>query len=149
MSGLKSWICEAFPPKPTFKAEDIPDLKGKVIIVTGASTGIGKETAKVRAMYPLVFCFPSAVCRQVLLAHGAKVYIAARNQTQAEDTIRQLKQETDNAAIFLSIDLANLKAVKAAAEEFLRLVCSPHREPYLCSTDESSYGVRNVLQKRN
>lgn len=51
MAGLKSWIREAFPPSPTFKVQDIPDLTGKVIIVTGASTGIGKETARVRAMY--------------------------------------------------------------------------------------------------
>ncbi|KAG8214988.1 hypothetical protein J3R82DRAFT_8391 [Butyriboletus roseoflavus] len=102
MSGLKSLIREAFPSNPTFHVQDIPDLTGKVIIVTGASTGIGKETAK------------------ALLAHGARVYIAARNQTQAEETIRQLKQDTGNEAIYLNLDLANLKAVKTAAEEFLR-----------------------------
>lgn len=64
-------------------------------------------------------------CQQVLLTHGARVYVAARNKTQAEDTIRELKQETGNEAIFLNLDLANLEAVKAAAEEFLRFVCSP------------------------
>jgi hypothetical protein len=32
-------IREAFPPKPTFSVDDIPDLSGKVIIVTGANTG--------------------------------------------------------------------------------------------------------------
>ncbi|KAH7885820.1 hypothetical protein F5I97DRAFT_1158984 [Phlebopus sp. FC_14] len=101
MGIIPSWVREAVPPKSTFSVEDIPDLTGKVIIVTGASTGIGKETAK------------------GLLAHGAKVYIAARNQSQSEETIRQLKQETGNEAVFLKLDLANLKAVKAAAEEFL------------------------------
>jgi len=56
---------------------------------------------------------------RALLAHGARVYIAARNKAQCEDTIRQLKQDTGNEAIYLSLDLASLKAVKTAAEEFL------------------------------
>lgn len=34
-----------FPPKPTFGERDIPDLAGKTYIVTGASSGIGKEVA--------------------------------------------------------------------------------------------------------
>lgn len=89
------------PPKATFFVEQIPDLTGKVAIVTGANSGIGKETAK------------------VLLAHGAKVYIAARNQAASQEAIRQLKQETGNEAIFLKLDLSDLKAIKASAKEFL------------------------------
>jgi NAD(P)-dependent dehydrogenase (short-subunit alcohol dehydrogenase family) len=57
---------------------------------------------------------------EALLAHGAKVYIAARNQAASEEAIRQLKQETGNEAIFLKLDLGDLKAIKASAEEFLR-----------------------------
>jgi retinol dehydrogenase-12 len=57
---------------------------------------------------------------EALLAHGAKVYIAARNQAASEEAIRQLKQETGNEAKFLKLDLGDLKAIKASAEEFLR-----------------------------
>jgi retinol dehydrogenase-12 len=56
----------------------------------------------------------------VLLTHNAKVYIAARNQEKAENTIRQLKNETGKEALFLHLDLGDLKCVKAAAQEFLR-----------------------------
>ena len=68
MGILHSIYKEWFPPRPTFTVpEDIPDLSGKVMIVTGANTGmhrtcrigqtsssidlspgIGEETAKVR-----------------------------------------------------------------------------------------------------
>ncbi|KAF8961484.1 hypothetical protein BDZ97DRAFT_2029761 [Flammula alnicola] len=100
MGIVLSFINEGFPPKSRFNPNNIRDLSGKVIIVTGANTGIGKETAK------------------ALLAHNAKVYIAVRNSDKGAQAIDDLKKETGKEAIFLKLDLADLKSIKAAAEEF-------------------------------
>ena len=91
---------QSWPPNPTWSVNDIPDLSGKVMIVTGGNTGIGYETAK------------------ALLSKGAKVYLACRSETKALAAIEKLKDETGKEAFFLHLDLGNLKAVKKAGEEF-------------------------------
>jgi NAD(P)-dependent dehydrogenase (short-subunit alcohol dehydrogenase family) len=58
---------------------------------------------------------------QALLARGAKVYIAGRSQQKAEEAMVILRQSTEKADVhFLKLGLADLQAVKKAAETFLR-----------------------------
>ena len=64
---------------------------------------------------------------QSLLAHNAKVYIGARSQAKAEEAISELRELTGKEALFLRLDLGDLKAVKTAAEEFLRYYTSSLR----------------------
>ncbi|KAG8695229.1 hypothetical protein FRC08_007957 [Ceratobasidium sp. 394] len=65
------------------------------------NAGIGKETCK------------------ILLNKGAKVYLAARSKTKADDAIEWLKVETGGKSpVFLQLDLADLASVRRAVEEY-------------------------------
>ncbi|KAF8601573.1 NAD(P)-binding protein [Ceratobasidium sp. AG-I] len=90
-----------FPGQPDWSVDQVPDLTGQIIIVTGGNTGIGRETCK------------------VLLEKGAKVYMAARSKPRADEAIEWLKKETNGKTPrFLQLDLADLDSVRRAAEEF-------------------------------
>jgi len=39
MGAALSLVSQSLPPKSKFSVEDIPDLTGKVVIVTGANSG--------------------------------------------------------------------------------------------------------------
>ncbi|KAI0725375.1 NAD(P)-binding protein [Fomitopsis betulina] len=89
------------PAEPTFSVDQIPDLSGKVVIVTGGNSGIGRETVK------------------VLLSHNAKVYMASRDENKARIAIEELKEQTGKEAVYLELNLANLASVRNSAAEIL------------------------------
>jgi retinol dehydrogenase 12 len=45
--------------------------------------------------------------------------VATRNKEKADKAIAELKETTGKEAIFLELDLASLKSVRNAAQEFL------------------------------
>jgi len=80
------------------------DLRGKRILVTGVSAGLGVETAR------------------ALTAHGAHVVGAARNLVKAKAATEPVQKDLDaNEGMFelVELDLANLKSVRACAEGLL------------------------------
>ena len=82
-------------------AENIPDLTGKVIVVTGANSGIGREAAR------------------ELARKGAEVIMACRDQTKAQAALQDIKGEIPEARLAsLTLDLADLASIKRFAEEF-------------------------------
>lgn len=77
---------------------DIPDLTGRVAVVTGANTGLGFETAR------------------ALAEHGARVVLACRDRSRAEDAARRITERSPGTSIdCVELDLADLSSVRAAA----------------------------------
>ena len=101
MGQTLSLFSQLFPPVSHFSVHDIPDLTGRIALVTGGNAGIGKETVR------------------ALLEHNATVYLAARSRSKAEETILELKQSIGKEAQFLLCDLASMESVRGAAQEFM------------------------------
>jgi len=77
------------------------DLKDKVCIITGANTGIGKETA------------------HEIASMGAHLFLACRSEDKALPVVEELKRETENSKIeFIKLDLSSLESVRHCAAIF-------------------------------
>lgn len=75
----------------------MPDLHGKVCLVTGASSGIGRVTA------------------EALARRGAKVWLACRDVAKAAPVLRAITS-AGNQAELVALDLADLRSVRACAK---------------------------------
>jgi len=80
---------------------DIPDLSGKVIVITGANSGLGLESTK------------------AIAAKGATVVMACRNMRKAETAKAEVLQAVPNAKLdVMELDNASLASVKSFADAF-------------------------------
>lgn len=100
----------------------LPDLTGKVALITGANTGIGRVTAR------------------ELARHGARVFLAGLSQERTQAALDEIRSwptlipssaaSTANSSLalphigqveWLPLDLGDLHSVKACAQAFLSL----------------------------
>ncbi|KAJ9114980.1 hypothetical protein QFC22_005308 [Naganishia vaughanmartiniae] len=94
-------IAEAFPPKPHWTAQDVPDMTGKVVAVTGYG-GIGYYTIK------------------ALLDRNAKVYVLGRKESLFDAAVERLASDsppTTRKPLFIHCDLSSIQSPVKAANE--------------------------------
>ncbi|KAH6957111.1 hypothetical protein DER45DRAFT_506619 [Fusarium avenaceum] len=93
----------------TFHPDNLPELNGKVFIVTGGNSGIGFYTVS------------------YLAQHGAHVYMGVRSLEKGNAAIAEIKKEHPSVQIdLLQMDLMNLASVVEAAKHFLTLETALH-----------------------
>src|ERR1700722_4342051 len=84
-----------------WSAANIPDQSGTVVVVTGSSSGIGYEAAR------------------VLATKNVEVIIAVRNLEKGDVAAKKIRNQYKGANIrVMRLDLADLSSVKRFAEEF-------------------------------
>src|SRR5262245_55402576 len=89
------------PERGKWTAADLPDLSGRVFVVTGGNSGLGLETAR------------------ELSRKGAHVVIACRDAAKGAAAVEDVKASVPTASVeALALDLADLASVRRFAETF-------------------------------
>jgi len=79
---------------------DVPDLTGRVAVVTGGNGGLGLATV------------------DALAAAGAHVLVAARDRPKSADALAGVRERHPDASLwYVPLDLGDLDSVRAAAEQ--------------------------------
>lgn len=87
--------------KEKWTTSDIPDLSGKVIIVTGGNIGLGYESVKAFA------------------EKGAEVILACRSIEKGDKAKAEIqKNGTKGKIVVMQLDLADLEGIKGFVKEF-------------------------------
>ena len=82
-------------------AGDVPRLDGLTVIITGANSGVGYETAI------------------ELARHGADITLACRSASRGESALRRIKSDSPSAIVELAqLDLGDLESVEMFARQF-------------------------------
>jgi NAD(P)-dependent dehydrogenase (short-subunit alcohol dehydrogenase family) len=86
-------------PVPRWTADDLPDLSDRVIVVTGANSGLGYQTAR------------------ALVRQGAHVIMACRSLERAQQAAERIEDErAAGHAEPWALDLASLASIETFAE---------------------------------
>ncbi|RNJ58866.1 hypothetical protein D7B24_003954 [Verticillium nonalfalfae] len=91
------------PYKATLTEENLPDQFGKVFIVTGGNSGVGKELVK------------------ILYQHNARIWIATRSKERTDEAIAEIQKahpKSKGQLLFLKLVLDDLGTIKQSASEF-------------------------------
>ncbi|KAM0263962.1 hypothetical protein ACHAQJ_000997 [Trichoderma viride] len=113
---MASFLKSYFPVNPTLLEKDVPNLLGRVFIITGGTSGVGLQLAKI-----------------LYHANATRIYILSRSVQSGDAAIEAVTKsvpppgmkhrttEPKDAITFLQLDLSDFSSIKAAAESFLQI----------------------------
>lgn len=98
-------LSQTFPPTPMLTENNVGSLSGKVLLITGGTSGIGYELAK------------------ILYESGATVHITGRSTATIEKALKNLKSgipRIDGGSVEAwQLDLSDLSSIKDSVAPFL------------------------------
>ncbi len=87
--------------KERWTSDNIPDMSGKIVLITGANSGLGFEASRELAL------------------KGATVIMACRSVSKGEEAARKITDALSTVeTVVMQIDCASLASVRTFAEEF-------------------------------
>ncbi|PQE25032.1 hypothetical protein CJF31_00005859 [Rutstroemia sp. NJR-2017a BVV2] len=104
LSSILHTMRASYPPNPAFTEKDLPDLSGKVYIITGATSGVGEQLTS------------------ILYSHHSTIYLGARSTTKAQTAIRKIQAahpSSTGTLHHLPLDLSDLTTISSSAQTFL------------------------------
>jgi NAD(P)-dependent dehydrogenase (short-subunit alcohol dehydrogenase family) len=84
------------------KAPPLPDLTGKVVLITGSTDGLGRDVAR------------------RIAAAGAHVLVTGRSAARGDSLVAEIKQSGKGSARFYRADLASLEETRRLADAVAR-----------------------------
>ena len=99
---LPATAAAQYETKPYAKAPPLPDLTGKVALITGSTDGLGRDVARRMA------------------AAGARVLITGRSAPRGDSLVEEITRSGKGSATFYRADLASLDEVRRLADDVLR-----------------------------
>lgn len=81
-----------------FSPQQIPDLNGKIVVITGGTSGLGLESAIQMA------------------AKNATVHILGSSETRGKQAIETIREKTGKTVVWHQLDLSSIKTARSAGE---------------------------------
>ncbi|KAH7972313.1 hypothetical protein HPB52_011072 [Rhipicephalus sanguineus] len=97
--ALVCMVCKVYSRLTVGRCTSNKDLTGRTVIITGANTGIGKETAK------------------ELARRNARVIMACRNPEKAAAAAKEILDETGRQVVVRKLDLCSFKSIREFADD--------------------------------